>query len=122
MENTPNIRIGLTLALVAAFLWGVSGAVAADSFADVSPARVAQVRASLAALTLIPYAWWRGVLRVPGDTGWLILLGINLTAVNVAFYWAIDRLGVGPGATIQFLGPILVLGWDRFGNDAQNSG
>jgi drug/metabolite transporter (DMT)-like permease len=114
VENTPNIRIGLTLALVAAFLWGVSGAVAADSFADVSPARVAQVRASLAALTLIPYAWWRGVLRVPGDTGWLILLGINLAAVNVTFYWAIDRLGVGPGATIQFLGPILVLGWMVF--------
>ena len=111
MEKTHNIRLGVTLALVAAFLWGISGAVAADSFADISPARVAQARAFLAAFALMPYAWRRGALRVPGDTGWLILLGINLAAVNVTFYWAIDRLGVGPGATIQFLGPILVLGW-----------
>jgi drug/metabolite transporter (DMT)-like permease len=42
---------------------------------------------------------------------WFIPLGINLAVVNVTFYWAIDRLGVGPGATIQFLGPIMVLGW-----------
>ena len=105
------MRIGMALALSAAFLWGVSGAVAADAFADVSPARVAQARAFLAALMLVPYAGIRGMLRIPGDFGWLIALGINLAAVNVTFYWAIDRLGVGPGATIQFLGPILVLGW-----------
>lgn len=101
----------MALALSAAFLWGVSGAVAADAFTDVSPARVAQARAFLAALMLVPYAGMRGMLRVTGDFGWLIALGINLAAVNVTFYWAIDRLGVGPGATIQFLGPILVLGW-----------
>lgn len=105
------MRIGMALALSAAFLWGVSGAVAADAFTDVSPARVAQARAFLAALMLVPYAGMRGMLRVTGDFGWLIALGINLAAVNVTFYWAIDRLGVGPGATIQFLGPILVLGW-----------
>ncbi len=104
----------MALALAAAFLWGVSGAVAADAFADVSPARVAQVRAFLAAVILMPYAWLRGMLRVPGHAGWLMLLGVNLAAVNVTFYWAIDRLGVGPGATIQFLGPILVLGWMAF--------
>ncbi|MDJ0924565.1 MAG: EamA family transporter [Acidimicrobiia bacterium] len=111
MEDSTNQRIGMALALSAAFLWGVSGAVAADAFADVSPARVAQARAFLAALVLVPYAWARGMLRV--RSGWpsLVALGVNLAAVNVTFYWAIDRLGVGPGATIQFLGPILVLGW-----------
>lgn len=114
MEKTHNYRTGVALALAAAFLWGVSGAVAADAFADVSPARVAQVRAFLAAVILMPYAWLRGMLRVPGHAGWLMLLGVNLAAVNVTFYWAIDRLGVGPGATIQFLGPILVLGWMAF--------
>ena len=36
---------------------------------------------------------------------------MNLAVVNVTFYWAIERLGVGPGATIQFLAPVLVLGW-----------
>jgi drug/metabolite transporter (DMT)-like permease len=111
VEHSTNQRIGVALALTAAFLWGVSGAVAADAFADVSPARVAQARAMLAAAILVPYAWWRGVLSVQGMARWFVPLGINLAVVNVTFYWAIDRLGVGPGATIQFLGPILVLGW-----------
>lgn len=114
MNEPSTQRLGLALALLAALLWGVSGAVAADAFADVSPARVAQARALLAALLLVPYAWWKGMLRVGGRHAWLLALGINLAAVNVTFYWAIDRLGVGPGATIQFLGPILVLGWMVF--------
>ena len=111
MEEVANQRLGIALALTAAFLWGVSGAVAADAFADVSPARVAQARAMMTALILVPYAWWRGMLSPRGMFRWFIPLGINLAVVNVTFYWAIDRLGVGPGATIQFLGPILVLGW-----------
>lgn len=111
VEQATNQKIGIALALTAAFLWGVSGAVAADAFADVSPARVAQARAMLAAAILVPYAWWRGLLSARGMARWFIPLGINLAVVNVTFYWAIDRLGVGPGATIQFLGPILVLGW-----------
>ena len=111
MEAAQTQKIGVALALTAALLWGVSGAVAADAFADVSPARVAQARAMLAAAILIPYAWWRGALGTHGMAAWFIPLGLNLAVVNVTFYWAIDRLGVGPGATIQFLGPILVLGW-----------
>jgi drug/metabolite transporter (DMT)-like permease len=99
------------LALLAAFLWGVSGAVAADAFAELSPARVAQSRALLATAVLVPYAWLRGQLDPQGRRGLLVILGLNLAAVNVTFYWALERLGVGPGATIQFLGPILVLAW-----------
>lgn len=65
----------------------------------------------LAAAILFPYAWWRGMLSTQRMARWFIPLGINLAVVNVTFYWAIDRLGVGPGATIQFLGPIMVLAW-----------
>lgn len=101
----------MLLALLAAFLWGVSGAVAADAFAEVSPARVAQSRALLATAVLVPYAWLRGQFDPQGRLGLLVVLGLNLAAVNVTFYWALERLGVGPGATIQFLGPILVLAW-----------
>jgi len=111
MDETRIQRSGIALALGAALLWGISGAVAADAFADVTPARVAQARALQAALILVPWAWWRRALRPAGNLGWLIAIGINLAIVNVTFYWALDRLGVGPGATIQFLGPIMVLGW-----------
>ena len=111
MDAARRQQLGIALALAAALLWGISGAVAADAFADVSPARVAQARAAQAALILMPLAWWRGVLRPKAMMPWLVTLGVSLAVVNVTFYWALERLGVGPGATIQFLGPIMVLGW-----------
>ena len=92
-------------------MWGVSGAVAADAFSEVSPARVAETRALITTAVLVPVAWWRGVLNPKGGVGWFFVLGVNLALVNITFYWALDLLGVGPGATIQFLGPILVLLW-----------
>ncbi|NNC91745.1 MAG: EamA family transporter, partial [Acidimicrobiia bacterium] len=94
MEQANRQSFGIALALGAALLWGISGAVAADAFADVSPARVAQARVTQAMLVLVPFAWWRGVLRPQGMTSWLIALGVSLAAVNVTFYWALERLGV----------------------------
>jgi drug/metabolite transporter (DMT)-like permease len=111
MTAARSTRTGVLLALSAAFMWGVSGAVAADAFSEVSPARVAETRALITTAVLVPVAWWRGVLNPKGGVGWFFVLGVNLALVNVTFYWALDLLGVGPGATIQFLGPILVLLW-----------
>ena len=110
MDTVTRARTGVLYALVAAFLWGVSGAIAADAFAEISPARVAESRAILATAVLVPYAWWRKRLAPGALLWWFLLLGANLAVVNVTFYWSVQRLGVGPGATVQFLGPILVLG------------
>jgi drug/metabolite transporter (DMT)-like permease len=109
MDAAARARTGVLFALTAAFLWGVGGAIAADAFAEVPPARVAEARAILATVVLVPYAWYRGRLHPHGRLWWFLLLGLNLAVVNVTFYWAVERLGVGPGATVQFLGPILVL-------------
>jgi drug/metabolite transporter (DMT)-like permease len=106
-----STRNGMGFALLAALFWGVSGAVAADAFAAVTPAQVAEVRALVTAVFFIPFAWRRGVLSPRGGLIWFALFGANLAIVNVTFYWAIDRLGVGPGATLQFLAPIFVLLW-----------
>lgn len=106
-----STRNGIAFALLAAFFWGVSGAIAADAFSEVSPARVAEVRALLTSLFFIPFALYRGALAPKGGLGWFALLGVILAGSNVTFYWAVERLGVGPGATIQFLAPIFVLAW-----------
>lgn len=106
-----STRSGVAFALLAALFWGVSGAVAADAFADVSPARVAEARAIVTALFFVPLAWFRGALSPGKGIWWFALFGVNLAIVNVTFYWAMDRLGVGPGATIQFLAPIFILLW-----------
>lgn len=102
---------GVLLALGAAAFYGVSGAIAAHVFAEIDPARVSQARAVIAAAVLIPYAWSRGRVNPRGQIPWLVVLGVNLALVGVTFYWAIDRLGVGPGATLQFVGPFFVLAW-----------
>src|SRR5690606_26376697 len=97
----------------AAALFGVSAGVAADVFEAVSPVRVAQFRSVLAALVLGTVAYRRRLLNPQGKLGWTAALGANLALVTVTFYWAIERLGVGPGTTIQFTGPVLVMVWMR---------
>ncbi|MEA3510663.1 MAG: EamA family transporter [Actinomycetota bacterium] len=106
-----STRNGIAFALLAALFWGVSGAVAADAFTHLSATRVAEARAIVTTLLFIPFAYFRGALAPRGGLLGFALLGANLVVVNVTFYWAIDRLGVGPGATIQFLAPIFVLLW-----------
>jgi drug/metabolite transporter (DMT)-like permease len=44
----------------------------------------------------------------------LALSGAVIAALTVTFYWSIDRLGVGPGVTLQFTASIPVLAWMRF--------
>ena len=102
---------GIFLALTAAALYGVSGAIAGDVFDDLSVKRASEARALIAAGALVPYAWWRGRLSPQGQIPMLMVLGVNLALVGVTFYWALDRLGVGPGATLQFLGPFVILAW-----------
>ena len=111
LMSSSRATQGMLLALGAATMWGVTGAVAAGVFDVVSPAYVSQSRAIIAVIILVPYAAYRGVLRPPKPLWKFMLLGVNLALVNVTFYWALDLLGVGPGATIQFLAPIMVLAW-----------
>jgi inner membrane transporter RhtA len=110
MSNDRMAR-GVLLALASAVMWGVSGALAAGVFDVVPPAYVAQARSLLALVVLVPYAAWHGVLKPSAPLWKYAALGVNLAVVNVTFYLALDLLGVGPGATIQFLGPIFVLIW-----------
>ncbi len=104
---------GITLALVAAALFGISGSVAFDAFDRLRPAQVAQARSLIALAVLAPVAWRRRQIGHGGRLIELVGLGSVLAGVTVTYYLAIERLGVGPGVTIQFLGPVLVLFWIR---------
>lgn len=106
-------RRGDLYALTGAVLFGVSGAVAADAFASFEPIRLAQLRSVGTALFLGALAYRRRRTATAGRLPELMVLGAFLAADTITFYWAIERLGVGPGVTIQFLGPILVLVWMR---------
>jgi len=113
MRAGPISR-GDILALSSAVLFGVSGTVAADAFSTFTPMQIAQFRLSVAAAVLGAIAHRRRQTATGGLLPALAVLGMFLASVTVTFYWAIERLGVGPGVTIQFLGPTLVLFWMRF--------
>lgn len=102
---------GLWFALTASVLFGISGVIAADAFRAVDPLDLAMFRSLVTAIVLGAVAYRRRATTTGGRLLELAWLGMLLAAVTITYYWAIDRLGVGPGVTIQFLGPVLVLGW-----------
>lgn len=105
---------GIWLTAVASVLFGVNGSVAADLLESLPAGNTAQIRSVLAALVLGGLAYRRRATRHGGHLLGLAGLGLVLATVTVSFFIAIDRLGVGPGVTIQFTGPVLVLAWLRF--------
>lgn len=105
---------GLLLTMAAATLAGIGGVIAADVFSTVDPAVVAQYRSVIAAGVLIPVAYWRRATITGGRLPQLALFGAAIAGLTITFYWSIDRLGVGPGVTLQFTASVPVLAWLRF--------
>ncbi|MFE9427632.1 DMT family transporter [Kitasatospora sp. NPDC006697] len=106
--------VGLTLALVSAFSFGGSGTAAKPLIeTGLAPLQVAWLRATGAALVLLPLAWrHRAIVRErPG-----LLLGFGLLAVagvQAGYFAAISRIPVGVALLIEYLGPLLLLGYVR---------
>ncbi|MQA27905.1 MAG: EamA family transporter [Micromonosporaceae bacterium] len=107
---------GLVLALTAALTFGSSGPFAKPLIeAGLSPLQVTWLRVAGAALVMLPLAVrHRGLLwRRP-----TLVIGYGLFAIAgvQAFYFAaLARIPVGVAILIEFLGPVLVLLWIRFG-------
>jgi inner membrane transporter RhtA len=86
----------------------VGAAIAVSLFDEVEPQAVAWFRLIGAALALLAVA--RGVLH-----GWTrpqlvaaAIFGVATALMNTFFYLAIDRIDLGKGVAIEFLGPIAV--------------
>jgi drug/metabolite transporter (DMT)-like permease len=109
-------RRGIAYTALAALLFGVNGAVAADLLRAIPAGNVAQLRSVLAALVLGAIAYRRRAVATGGRLLALVGFGLNLAIVSLSFLVAIDRLGVGPGVTIQFSAPVMVLAWIRLMN------
>ncbi|WP_082119385.1 EamA family transporter [Saccharothrix sp. ST-888] len=108
-------RLGLPLALVSALAFGGSGTAAKPLIeAGLSPLHVVWLRVTGAALVLLPLAYkHRQALRQrPG-----VLLGFGLLAVGgvqACYFAAISRIPVGVALLIEYLGPLLLLGYVKF--------
>ncbi|MDH6120682.1 DMT family transporter [Kitasatospora sp. GAS204B] len=107
--------VGLTLALISAVSFGGSGTAAKPLIeAGLSPLHVVWLRATGAAVVLLPLAWrHRSIVRDrPG-----LLLGFGLlgvAGVQACYFAAISRIPVGVALLIEYLGPPLLLVYVRF--------
>ncbi|OEV10834.1 EamA family transporter, partial [Streptomyces nanshensis] len=107
--------LGLTLALLSAFAFGGAGPAAKPLIeAGLQPLHVTWLRIAGAACVLLPLAWrHRALVRErPG-----LLLGFGLLAVagvQACYFAALSRIPVGVALLIEYLAPVLVLGWVRF--------
>lgn len=86
----------------------VGAAIAVGLFATIAAPTVAWLRIALSAVVLV---LWRRPWRTRfsrADLGGVVLFGVALAAMNVAFYVAIARLPLGTAVAIEFLGPVAV--------------
>ncbi|GAA2352668.1 EamA family transporter [Saccharopolyspora halophila] len=106
---------GVAVAIASAVFFGGSGPFAKPLItAGLSPLQVAWLRLAGGALLMLPLLVRHlGVpRRVPG-----LLAGYGLFAVagvQVCYFAAIATVPVGVALLIEFLGPVIVLGWIRF--------
>jgi drug/metabolite transporter (DMT)-like permease len=114
-QGHPGRGVGLGLALVSAVAFGGSGIAAKPLIeAGLDPLHVVWLRASGAALVMLPLAVRHRVLLRSRPA---LLAGFGLLAVagvQACYFAAISRIPVGVALLIEYLAPALVLGWVRF--------
>jgi len=90
-----------------------SGAIiAVKLFKHLDPVTVAWFRVTSASLVLIAFSVRRNHAPwTKRDISFAAVFGIATALMNTFFYLAINRLPLGKGVTIEFIGPILVAAW-----------
>jgi inner membrane transporter RhtA len=98
----------------------VGSILAKSIFDEVRPATVAVIRVVFAAVVLLGLSWRQWLPALTGSTPaagrrWTraelrtsAVFGIAIALMNLFFFLAIDRLDLGKGAAIEFIGPIAV--------------
>lgn len=83
-------------------------AIGALAFGAIGPAGVVAVRQLITAVVLIPLVR-PPVRRLTWSQWWPVLaLGLVFATMNLSLYTAVDRIGLGPAVTLEFLGPLAI--------------
>jgi len=96
------------LFLISAISQYIGAAIAVSIFDEVEPQTVAWFRVIGAAIALLAVSrgWRRGWTR--RQLAGVAFFGIATALMNVFFYLGLDRIDLGKGVTIEFIGPIAV--------------
>lgn len=83
-------------------------AIAKSLFPEIGAAATASLRIGLSAIILL--AAFRPNITKLNAKQWkyVILYGLSLGAMNMVFYMAIERIPIGLGVTLEFVGPLLL--------------
>ncbi len=112
------LLLGLIVAVLSAMMFGSSGAFAKSVLVEGwTPGAAVTARLTVGALVLAPFTFWamRGrwhLLRKRLAWIHIVLFGLIAVAGCQLFYFlAVERLSVGVALMLEYLGPILVVGW-----------
>lgn len=114
-------RLGYLLVLAAAALFGVNAGVSRIPLRSGTPTEAftsLRITGALVVFALVALAIDRAALRPPRGRELLFVAGLGLvgvTGVQWTYNIAIDRLPLGIALLIEYLGPVLVVLWVRFG-------
>lgn len=105
---TASRRRGVLLMATGAVANQSGAGIAAHAFDQLGPLGVVGVRQLVAAVVLLPVA--RPPLRHLRWSHWwpVLLLALVFACMNASLYLAVDRIGLGPAVTLEFLGPLAV--------------
>ena len=84
----------------------LGSAIAVSLFDELSPAGVALMRLSIAALVMGVWVAATHGIRGFAVTGTIAFLGADFALMNLALYEAADRIPLGPAVALEFLGPL----------------
>ena len=112
------VASGSALVLGSAMGNQVGAALGAMAFPLIGPAGVVALRQLVAVSVLFPAARPR-IRHLRWAQWWpALLLGVVMSAMNLALYASIERIGLGLAVTLEFLGPLVVaLGGSRSRRD-----
>ena len=110
MTSATGLAKGYLFTILAAVLWGVSGAVAKFLFhSGVSPFQLVQLRMTIAAGALILWLlfWNRTLLIIDrSDIGYFAVLGtFGLAALQFTYLLTISKIRVAAAILLQYLAP-----------------
>ena len=87
----------------------LGAAIAVRLFDDIDPATVAWLRVLFAGIIIMVFQWHHFKPRwTRHEIQVAAIFGVITALMNMFFYMAIDRLPLGKGVTIEFIGPITV--------------
>lgn len=109
-DASPRLPVASGSAMVLGSAMGnqVGAALGAMAFPLIGPAGVVGLRQVVAVSVLFPVARPR-LRRLAWAQWWpALLLGVVMSAMNLALYASIERIGLGLAVTLEFLGPLAV--------------